>query len=166
MPKRSCLFFGHNGRGQLGWKPSESLKGRRQEGRVNAIREEPGYIYIQPRARDTSKRKTIETVDSEKQKRIQKFTAQKFDTMVSADTVKMAHSLFFLPQDRSSQMGKVLDRTRYPTGQKGFSVKLIGLMLPIQTFAFPFTWFQTASCLQLLPKCPNGWDEELATQGG
>ena len=43
----------------------------------------------------------------------------------------------FCPKDFSSQLGKVLDRTRYPTGVcKGISVSLIGFMLPIQTRVF------------------------------
>ena len=48
----------------------------------------------------------------------------------------VAHSPF-CPKDCSCQLGKVLDRTRYPTGVcKGISVGLIGYMLPIQTRAF------------------------------
>ena len=53
----------------------------------------------------------------------------------------------FCPKDFSSQLGKVLDRTRYPTGVcKGISVSLIGYMLPIQTRAF-LCWFP--DCLLL-----------------
>ena len=60
------------------------------------------------------------------------------DMVASAEKkfARMAHTPF-CPKDFSSQLGKVLDRTRYPTGVcKGISVGLIGYMLPIQTRAF------------------------------
>ena len=45
VPKRTCLFLGHNGRGQLKLQPCAKYeRGERQEGRVNAIREEQGYV--------------------------------------------------------------------------------------------------------------------------
>lgn len=165
MPKRSCLFFGHNGRGQLGWKPSESLKGRRQEGRVNAIREEPGYIYT------TTRTRYVETQNNRNGRFWKTKTYPKIHcTKIWHDgfcwySEDGALTLFSSTRPLESN-GESFGSDTLSDWAKGFSVKLIGLMLPIQTFAFPFTWFQTASCLQLLPKCPNGWDEELATQGG
>ena len=77
---------------------------------------------------------------------------------------RVAHSPF-CPKDCSCQLGKVLDRTRYPTGvcKRIWSVWLVSCFQSRPKFSF--VSFQTASCLQLLRHTP-GRDEKLAEQGG
>lgn len=62
---------------------------------------------------------------------------------------RVAHSPF-CPKDCSCQLGKVLDRTRYPTGVcKGISVGWLVTCFQSRP-ELSFVSFQTASCLQLL----------------
>ena len=127
VPKRTCLFFGNNGRGQQRWWQSQNKRGRWRRER-NAIREEQGKY--KPRARDTSHWHLFWPPREKKQKTTCNETASR--KKWNASHVKMSclvknlkrqdwsmrpSPFFFVCLNAHIIRGRRMDRTCFPTGR-------------------------------------------------